>query len=74
MKDSVTASAAQLDAYKKVYFVNARYPQPFNGREVFEDTPGGHQAGVWPGNRQQEMNLRATCFKFTRRSLKSPST
>jgi carbonic anhydrase len=41
VKAPVTVSAAQVESFKKLYFFNARYPQPQNGREVYLDTTGG---------------------------------
>ncbi|NQW19082.1 MAG: carbonic anhydrase family protein [Chloroflexi bacterium] len=41
MKTPVSLSQAQVDEFKEHYFFNARYTQPLNGREIFEDISVG---------------------------------
>ena len=37
MKTPISASAAQIKAFRKLFEFNARYTQPLNGRDLYED-------------------------------------
>ena len=41
MKTPVSVSTTQVDAFKNLYFYNARYTQPLDGREILEDVSVG---------------------------------
>ena len=41
MKTPVSISQAQVDEFEELYFFNARYTQPLNGRAIWEDISAG---------------------------------
>ncbi len=41
MKTPISVSSGQVDAFKDLYFFNARYTQPLNGRVILEDATVG---------------------------------
>ncbi len=42
MTTPISVSSGQVDAFKDLYFFNARYTQPLNGREILEDSSVGN--------------------------------
>ena len=41
MKTPISVSSGQVDTFKALYFFNARYTQPLNGRVILEDASVG---------------------------------
>ena len=41
MKTPISVSSGQVDTFKELYFFNARYTQPLNGRVILEDASVG---------------------------------
>ena len=42
MTSSITVSEEQVDEFRDLYFFNARYTQPLNGRKILEDSTAAH--------------------------------
>ena len=42
MTSPVTVSEEQVDEFRDLYFFNARYTQPLNGRTILEDSTAAH--------------------------------